>query len=87
MHRYSVFARSRLTLPQTPFSRSLRSICDPGHPHPMRTLQITNGGPERARKQSLGEREGGDRTNTVPYMQVSERRTTLKVHLFSQINS
>jgi len=53
----------------------------------MRTLQITNGGPERARKQSLGEREGGDRTNTVPYMQVSERRTTLKVHLFSQINS
>ena len=56
---YSVSARSPLSLPQSPFSRSLRStICDPGHPHPMRTLRITNGGPERAKKRSLGEREG-----------------------------
>jgi len=50
---------SPLSLPQSPFSRSLRSnICNLGHPHPMRTLRITNGGPERAKKQSLGEREG-----------------------------
>jgi len=56
---YSVFARSPLSLPQSLFSRSLRStICNPGHPHPMGTLRITNEGPERAKKQSLGEREG-----------------------------
>jgi len=37
------------SLPQSLFSRSLRStICNPGHPHPMRTLRITNG-PERAK--------------------------------------
>jgi len=55
----SVFSRSPLSLPQSLFPRSLRStICNPGHPHPMRTLRITNGGPERAVKQSLGrERE------------------------------
>jgi len=51
-------SRSPLSLPQSPFSRSLRStIGNPGHPHPMRTLRITNGGPERATKWSLGERE------------------------------
>ena len=60
---YSVFARS--PLPQSPFFRSLRStICNLGHPHPMRTLWITNGGPERAKKRSLGEREERDRANT-----------------------
>ena len=47
---YSVLARSPLSLLQSPFSRSLRStICNPGHSHPMRTLRITNGGPERAK--------------------------------------
>jgi len=63
---YSVSARSPLSLPQSPFSRSLRStICDPGHLHPMRTLRITNGGPERAKKKrSLGEREGGEIVQT-----------------------
>ena len=53
----SVFARSPLSLPQSLFSRSLRStICNPGHPHPMRTPRITNGGPERAKKHFGGER-------------------------------
>ena len=47
--RYSEFARS--PLPKTLFSHSLRStICNPEHLHTMRTLQITNGGPERAKK-------------------------------------
>jgi len=47
-----------LSLPQSTFSRSLRStICNPGHPHPMRTLWITSGGPERAKKRSLAESE------------------------------
>jgi len=56
---FSVFARSPLSLPQSPLPRSFRStICNPGQPHPMRTLRIPNGGPERAKKQSLGEREG-----------------------------
>jgi len=54
-----VFARSPISLSRTPFSRSLRStICKPGQPYPMRTLRIINGGPERAKKRSLGEREG-----------------------------
>jgi len=53
-----VFARSPPSLPQTLFSRSLRStIFDPGHPHPMRTLWITNGGPERVKKRNWRERE------------------------------
>jgi len=56
-YSYSVFARSLLSLPQTPFSRSLRStICNPGHPYSIRTLRITNGGPERAKKRSGGTR-------------------------------
>jgi len=56
--RYSMFARSPLSLPQSLFPRSLRStICNPGHPHPMRTLRITHGGPERAKKTEFrGER-------------------------------
>jgi len=55
----SGFARSPLSLPQSLFSRSPRStVCNPGHPHPMITLRITNGRLERAKKQSLGEREG-----------------------------
>jgi len=50
--------------PKLPFPRSLRStICNPGHPHPMRTLRITNGGHERVKKRSVG-RERGDRANT-----------------------
>jgi len=55
---YSEFARSPLSLPQTLFSHSLRStICNPVHPLPMKTLRITNGGPERAKKTELrGER-------------------------------
>jgi len=54
-----VFARSPLSLPQTPFSRSLRSaICNPGQPYLMRRLRITNGGHERAKKQGLGREEG-----------------------------
>ena len=58
-----MFARSPLSLPQIPFSRSLRStICNPGSPHPMRTLRITNGGPERAKNGVWG-RERGDRAN------------------------
>jgi len=62
---YSVLARSSVSLPETPFSRSLRStICIPGHPHPMRSLWITNGGPERAKKRCVGERKWGDRANT-----------------------
>ena len=57
---HSEFARSPLSLQQTPFSRSLRStICDSGHPHLMRTLKITNGGQKRAKKTEFGgEREG-----------------------------
>ena len=46
---YTEFARFPLSFPQTLFSHSLRStICNPGHPHLMRTLRITNSGPERA---------------------------------------
>jgi len=53
----SVFARSPISLPRTPFSRSLTSpICNPG-PHPKRTLWTTKGGPERATKRRLGDRE------------------------------
>jgi len=47
------------SLPQTPFFRSFRStICNPEHSHWMGMPWITNGGPERVRKQGLGEREG-----------------------------
>jgi len=56
---YSAFARSPLSLPQSLFSRSLRStICNLGHPHPMRTLRITNGGHERAKKTEFGGERG-----------------------------
>jgi len=57
--KYSEFARSPLSFPQTLFSHSLSStICNLVHPHPIRTLWITYGGPERTEKRSLGEREG-----------------------------
>jgi len=56
---YSVFARSPLSLPQTPLFRSFRSaICNPERSHWMGMPWITYGGPERARKRTLGEREG-----------------------------
>ena len=55
----SVFARTALSLPQTTLFRSFRfAICNPERSHWMRTPRITNGGPERARKRTLGEREG-----------------------------
>jgi len=61
-----------LSLSQSLFSRSLRStICNSGHPHPMRTLRITNGGPERAEKPSLGEREGRSCKHRIAGVQVS----------------
>jgi len=41
------------------FFRSLRSaICNPKRSHWMGMLRITNGGPERSRKRSVGKREG-----------------------------
>jgi len=56
--RFCVCTISPLSPPHTPFSRSLRStICNPEHPHPIRTLWITNGRPERAKKRSLRESE------------------------------
>jgi len=56
---YSMFARSPLSVPQTPFFRSFRStICNPERSHWMGMPRITNGGPERARKRTLGQREG-----------------------------
>jgi len=57
---YSEFSRPPLFFPQTLFSHSLRStICDAGYPNPRRTLRITNGGSERAKKKTVfgGERE------------------------------
>jgi len=72
----SVFARSPLSLsPKVCFlARSgppfvIRSVLigwgHPGHPHPMRTLRITNGGPERAKKKNrVWGRETGDHANT-----------------------
>jgi len=54
-----VFARSPFSLPQTPVFCSFRSaICNPERSHWMGMPRITNGGPERAGKQGLGEREG-----------------------------
>jgi len=68
---YSVFARSPLFSPQTPFSRSLRStIGNPGHPHSMRTLWIANGGPERAKNGVWG-RERRDRATSESLSQNS----------------
>jgi len=56
---YSEFARYPLSLPQTPIFRSFRStICNPERSHWMGKPRITNGGPERARKRTLREREG-----------------------------
>jgi len=50
---------SSLSLPQTPFFRSLRcAICNPKSSHWMGMPWITNGGPKRARKRSVREREG-----------------------------
>jgi len=71
-----VFARSTLSLPQGLFSRSLRStICNPGHPHPMRTLRITNDGPEREEKQSLGEREERSCKHRIDYLLLRKPRS------------
>ena len=68
----SVFAWSPLSLPQTPFSRLLRStICSLGHPNPMRTLRFTNGEPERSKKRSWGER-GGRRRSCKLRMNISD---------------
>jgi len=47
-----------LSLPRTLFLRSFRSaICNPERSHWLGMPRITNGGPERARRRSLGERE------------------------------
>jgi len=72
-----LFARSPLSLPLTPLFRSFRSvICNPGRSHWMGMPQITNGGPERARKRTLGERERGDRANTELCRHVRENQTS-----------
>ena len=53
-----MFARSPLSPPNSVF-RSFRSaICNPERSHWMGTTRFTNGGPLRARKRNLGEREG-----------------------------
>ena len=55
----SVFAWFPLSPPNSDFFRSFRSaVWNPERSHWMGMPQMTNGGPERARKQSLGEREG-----------------------------
>jgi len=55
----SEFARSPFSLTQTLFFRSFRSaICNPKRSHWMGMPRTTNGGRERARKQTLGKREG-----------------------------
>ena len=56
----SVFAYNLLSFPaKLVFFRSLRSaVCNPERSHCIGMPQITIGGPERARKRSLGEREG-----------------------------
>jgi len=60
---YSVCTISPLSSP-TLFFRSFRSaICNPERSHWMGMPRITNGGPERARKRTLGERERVDRAN------------------------
>jgi len=56
---YSVFARSPFSIPHTPLFRSFRSaICNSERSHWMGMPRITNSGPERARKQTLGQRGG-----------------------------
>ena len=82
---FSVFARSPLSLPQTPCSRSLRStICNPRHPHPMRTLRITNGGPERVKKKTEfgAKRERGNRANSEYPFRVRIKKITNVICLF-----
>ena len=63
-----MFARSPFSLPQTLFFRSFRSaICNPERSHWMGVPRITNGGSERAREQTLGEREGRSCQRRISY--------------------
>jgi len=70
----SEVARSPLSFPQTPFFfRSLRStICNPKRSRWMGMPRISNGGPERARKRSVGERGEIEQTrNTVSALAIA----------------
>jgi len=69
--------------PKLRFYRSLMSaICNPEHNHWMGMPQITNGGPKRARKRSLRERDGGSCTHAECDVKgtVRESVKSLKYH-------
>ena len=75
----SEFARSPLSFSQTPFSRLLSAVGNPGHPHPMTTLLITNSGSVSERKKGVRGKERGDRANSEQWAPNQKKRQNNRI--------